>query len=43
MQSLNTARNQVSLQYQDMKPQYYKKSSMFMVPEYEASVLQEIK
>jgi hypothetical protein len=26
-----------------MKPQYYKKSSKFTVPEYEASVLQEIK
>jgi len=43
MQGLNTARNQVSLQYQDMKPQYYKKSSKFMVPECKASILQETK
>ena len=43
MWSLSTKRNQVSLQYQNVKPQYYKKSSKFTVPECEASVLNEIK
>jgi len=33
MQSLNTAGNQVILQYQNVKAQYYKKSSKIAVPE----------
>jgi hypothetical protein len=41
MQSLNTAQNQLSLQYQNVKPQHYKKSSKFTVPECEGSLLQE--
>ena len=39
--AFNTARNQVSLQYQPVKPQYCKKLGKFMAPECKASILEE--